>query len=97
MQNRLFVAQPTPRDDKARLPFIPKAVIDKKNAEMMEIDGKPKRKTERDLELEMGRNYYLDLKKHYLLPNCEEKYDIVPEIWEGHNIADFVDPQVIQV
>lgn len=25
-----------------------------------------------------------------MLKNDEEKYDVVPEIWEGHNIADFV-------
>lgn len=24
----------------------------------------------------------------------EEKYDKIPEIWEGHNIADFVDPNI---
>lgn len=25
-----------------------------------------------------------------MLKNDEEKYDVVPEIWEGHNICDFV-------
>lgn len=34
--------------------------------------------------------------EHYLLPE-EEKYDRVPEIWEGHNIADFVDPDILKV
>lgn len=33
---------------------------------------------------------YLLIVEHYLLKNDEEKYDVVPEIWEGHNIADFV-------
>lgn len=33
---------------------------------------------------------FLVLIEHYLLKNDEEKYDVVPEIWEGHNIADFV-------
>jgi len=35
----------------------------------------------------------LDLKKYYDLPD-KEKYDKIPEIWEGHNIADFVDPDI---
>ena len=29
--------------------------------------------------------------------NDEEKYDIVPEIWEGHNIADYIDEDILQV
>ncbi len=34
--------------------------------------------------------------ENYLLPD-EEKYDQIPEIWEGHNIADFIDPQLDEV
>lgn len=60
-------------------------------------EEQPKRKLERELELEQGRDYKLDLKKHYLLKNEEEKYDKIPEIWEGHNIADFIDPQIVEV
>lgn len=55
------------------------------------------RKLERELELELEDDYILDLKKHYMLKNEEEKYDVVPEIWEGHNLADFVDPDIQQV
>lgn len=51
-------------------------------------------KSERDLELELGDDYTLDLKKKFDLPE-EEKYDIAPELWLGHNIADFVDPNII--
>lgn len=32
----------------------------------------------------------MEFAEHYLLKNENEKYDIIPEIWEGHNIADFV-------
>lgn len=28
--------------------------------------------------------------EHYDLKNSDEKYDVVPEIWEGHNVLDFV-------
>jgi nucleolar GTP-binding protein len=38
----------------------------------------------------------LDLKKRYDLPNPDDKYDDIPEIWEGHNIADFVDTDILQ-
>lgn len=50
-------------------------------------------KTERDLELELGDDYTLDLKKKYDVPD-EEKYDVAPELWQGHNLADFVDPNI---
>ena len=35
--------------------------------------------------------------EHYDLKNPEEKNDIIPEIWEGHNIADFIDPDIEEV
>lgn len=57
---------------------------------------KRKKKLERDIEEEMGDDYILDLKKHYDLPD-EIKYDIIPEIWEGKNVADFIDPDIIKV
>ena len=55
-----------------------------------------KRKFERDIEEEMGDDYVLDLKKNYDLPEAY-KYDIIPEIWEGHNIADYIDPDIFEV
>lgn len=99
--SRLFVAYPEPRDDKVRAPYIPPAVLEKQQRKM-EVDlsdqrDKHTRKLERELELELGDKYVLDLKKHYLLKNDEEKYDVVPEIWEGHNVADFIDPNIVEV
>jgi nucleolar GTP-binding protein len=35
--------------------------------------------------------------EHYLLPNADEKYDVIPEIWQGKNIADFIDPDIMKV
>ena len=55
----------------------------------------PRYKTERELELEQGDDYILDLKKKYDLPE-DQKYDIVPETWQGHNIADFIDPDIME-
>merc|ERR1711983_346536 len=55
----------------------------------------PKRKTEREIELEQGDDYIVDLKKNYDLPE-DQKYDVIPETWQGHNIADFVDPDIME-
>jgi nucleolar GTP-binding protein len=90
--NRLHVAVPDKRDTKARPPCIPEAVLKKRQA--MDVD-QPKKKLEREIELEEGDDYFLDLKKNYDLKNEEEKYDIIPEIWEGKNVADFIDPDIL--
>jgi nucleolar GTP-binding protein len=58
-------------------------------------ESKPRRTLERDLELEMGDEYILDLRKTWDLKNDEEKYDSIPEIWNGHNVADFIDPEIM--
>ncbi|KAB0396228.1 hypothetical protein E2I00_014218 [Balaenoptera physalus] len=52
---------------------------------------------ERDIELEMGDDYILDLQKYWDIVNSSEKHDKIPEIWEGHNIADYIDPDIMQV
>ncbi|XP_014240594.1 nucleolar GTP-binding protein 1 [Cimex lectularius] len=106
--NRLHVAYPTQRDAKERPPFIPDSVWLKKlekakalqEKENMEKEGVTemevvKKKLERDLEVDLGDDYILDLKKNYDLPE-EYKYDIIPEIWEGHNIADYIDPDIFK-
>merc|ERR1719153_1554532 len=102
--NRLHVAEPVPRDNKERPAFIPEAALKKqrqKQEQKMEDDedmetSVPKRKTEREIELEEGDDYILDLKKNFDLPNPDEKYDIIPETWQGHNIADFIDPDIMK-
>merc|ERR550534_1968446 len=126
VMNRLTVAQPTPRDNVAREPFIPELArkkleakrrlirkkeykdrgVDDNDDEDDEEEGEggmegdemevEKKKTEREIELEMGDDYTLDLRKNWDLKNPEERYDAIPEIWNGHNIADFVDPEIFQ-
>uniref|UniRef100_A0AAR2JD78 Nucleolar GTP-binding protein 1 n=1 Tax=Pygocentrus nattereri TaxID=42514 RepID=A0AAR2JD78_PYGNA len=91
--NRLHLAMPTKRDNKERPPFIPEGAVIHRKA--MEIDA-PKRKLERDLEIELGDDYTLDLQKYWDLMNAEEKSDKIPEIWEGHNIADYIDPDIMK-
>ncbi|XP_050798206.1 GTP-binding protein 4 isoform X2 [Gopherus flavomarginatus] len=91
--NRLHLAVPGKRDNKERPPFIPEGAITRKKR--MEVDV-PKKKRERDLEVEMGDDYVLDLQKYWDLMNSSEKYDKIPEIWEGHNIADYIDPDIMR-
>jgi len=91
--NRLHVAVPAKRDTVERPPCIPQSVLDNRKA--METDKQTK-KTERDLELEMGDDYYLDLRKHWDIAKEEERYDKIPEIWQGHNVADFIDPEIME-
>ncbi|KAI6221450.1 Nucleolar GTP-binding protein 1 [Aphelenchoides fujianensis] len=82
--SRLFVAYPEPRDEKVRAAYVPPAVLEKRRSKMQVDLGAHRdertRKLERELELEMGDQYVLDLKKHYLLKNPEEKYDVTQKL-----------------
>merc|ERR1711936_853121 len=104
MGNRLNVAVPEARDNKARPAFIPEAALRKQKEKLEKSleEGEeemetslPKRKTEREIELEQGDEYIVDLKKNYDLPE-DQKYDVIPETWQGHNIADFIDPDIME-
>lgn len=89
--NRLHVAQPVPRDGKPRPPCIPESVLKKR--QIAEQRSNAKRKLEREIEEEMGDDYVLDLKKNYDIEG-DQKFDTIPEIWEGRNIADYIDPEI---
>lgn len=91
--NRFHVAIPKPRDQKERPPFIPQAVLEAKAKQAAE----KKRKTEKDLEDENGGAgvYSANLRKNYILANDEWKEDIMPEILDGHNVYDFIDPDIL--
>ncbi|KAH9277610.1 Nucleolar GTP-binding protein 1 [Echinococcus granulosus] len=106
--NRLYIARPKGilAD---RPPNIPETVLEKRRLKRaaeettaMEIDGDasaqpPTAKrpmTMRDRELAEGDDFYLNLRDHWLLKNPHERNDIIPEIVDGHNIADFFDPDI---
>ncbi|KAI9143635.1 putative NOG1-nucleolar G-protein required for 60S ribosomal subunit biogenesis [Paraphysoderma sedebokerense] len=95
--NKITVSQPKARDDRPRPAFIPPAVLERraKAASEMDTDDMQPKRLERDIEAENGGAgvYNVDLKKHYALPS-EFKYDVIPEIMDGKNIADFVDPDI---
>ncbi|KIJ29659.1 hypothetical protein M422DRAFT_268881 [Sphaerobolus stellatus SS14] len=57
-----------------------------------------RRRLEKDLEAEEGGAgvYNLDMRKKYLLAMDEWKYDKIPEIMEGKNVADFIDRDIAE-
>lgn len=92
--NRFHVAVPKPRDQKERPPCIPPAVLE---AKAKQAAAEEKRKTEKDLEEENGGAgvYSMNLRKHYILADDEWKEDNLPEILDGHNVYDFIDPDIL--
>ncbi|KAL6134925.1 hypothetical protein ACLB2K_067153 [Fragaria x ananassa] len=92
--NRFHVAMPKPRDHKERPVCIPQAVLEARAKQAAENEKRP---TEKDLENENGGAgvYSASLKKNYILAHDEWKEDIMPEILDGHNIFDFVDPDIL--
>ncbi|XWS65200.1 hypothetical protein CRYUN_Cryun05aG0072000 [Craigia yunnanensis] len=91
--NRFHVAIPKARDQKERPPCIPQAVLEAKAKQAAEEN----RKTEKDLEDENGGAgvYSANLRKNYILANDQWKEDIMPEILDGHNVYDFIDPDIL--
>ncbi|KDP22088.1 hypothetical protein JCGZ_25919 [Jatropha curcas] len=96
--NRFHVAMPKQRDQKERPPCIPPAVLEAKAKQAAEAAEREKRKTEKDLEDENGGAgvYAASLRKNYILANDEWKEDVLPEILDGHNVYDFIDPDILQ-
>ena len=104
--NRLHLAVPTPRDNIERPPFIPPGAKVKSTSALSAVDmdtgeddtsglSQPRKKLERDIELDMGEDYFLDLKKNYTIDESE-RYDDIPEIVDGKNIVDYIDPDIMK-
>ncbi|KAJ6554011.1 P-loop containing nucleoside triphosphate hydrolase protein [Mycena vulgaris] len=93
--NRIHVAQPKPRDERVRAPCIPEVVKERKKYDKNDPE---RRQLARDVELVEGGAgvYNINLKENYLLANPDWKMDIMPEIMDGKNIADFIDPDIAE-
>lgn len=54
------------------------------------------KETERDIQDRNGGAgiYSSDFRKHWQLENSDWNYDKIPEIYEGHNLIDFYDPEI---
>ncbi|KAK7521339.1 P-loop containing nucleoside triphosphate hydrolase protein [Phyllosticta citriasiana] len=88
---RIHVAQPM--DGITREAYIPDAV---KNKMKYDANDPNRKKLQRELEEENGGAgvYNINLKEQYLLDNDEWKNDKVPEIFNGKNVYDFIDPEI---
>lgn len=90
--NRLHVAEPKEVDPN-RKPAIPDAYFAKKD--------RPKDESVME-EAEEEKPWWeapfrsLDWKKPYNLEDDEWKFDVIPEIMDGKNIADFIDPEIME-
>ncbi|KAF3919293.1 hypothetical protein ABW21_db0200263 [Orbilia brochopaga] len=89
--NRIHVAKPI--GGVVREPFIPDAV---KNKVKYDVNDPNRRKLEKDIEAEEGGAgvYNINLKKNYLLENDDWKFDKIPEVFDGKNVYDFIDPDI---
>ncbi|KAJ5993952.1 Nucleolar GTP-binding protein 1 [Penicillium sp. IBT 35674x] len=87
---RIHVAQPM---GGVRETFIPEAVKDLKKYDKND-PNRPR--LERDLEEENGGAgvYSFDMQRDYTLANKDWNHDKIPEVWNGKNIYDFVDPDI---
>jgi nucleolar GTP-binding protein len=85
---------PTARDNKERKTCIPASVLELKQAKAEGVIL-PKRRTAKDEELEQGGPgvFSFDDRRLFQLPD-DWKYDVMPEIYNGKNVADFVDPEI---
>ncbi|KAJ2410685.1 Nucleolar GTP-binding protein 1 [Coemansia sp. RSA 2530] len=95
--NKLNVAQPGRRDTVERPACIPTAVLERRSRQDAAMaDGDDRPVLERDLEATNGGAgvYNIDLKKRYLLASDEWRHDVIPEIMNGKNVADFIDPDI---
>ncbi|XP_063723848.1 GTP-binding protein 4-like isoform X1 [Symsagittifera roscoffensis] len=88
--SRLHVAVPKKRDDKERPICIPEAVLNR------EVKMDTEKVLSKHKQVEEGADFKLDLRAEWIAVKPEERYDPIPEILNGHNVADFVDPNIKQ-
>lgn len=91
--NKIHVARPQARDDLDRAAHIPDAV---KELKKYDAEDPSRRKLARDIEAENGGAgvFNINLKDKYLLEDEEWKNDVMPEVLDGKNVYDFLDPDI---
>ncbi|ODV88739.1 hypothetical protein CANCADRAFT_128386 [Tortispora caseinolytica NRRL Y-17796] len=92
--NKIHLATPQPRDDKVREHYIPEGALELLHS--YDKSNEQRRKLARDIEEENGGAgvFSVNLKDKYILEDEEWKNDIMPEILDGKNVYDFIDPQI---
>lgn len=91
--NKIHVAKPSQRDDLDRPAFIPEGAKDLERYDPLDPE---RRKLARDIEEENGGAgvFNINLKDKYLLEDEEWKNDVMPEVLDGKNVYDFLDPDI---
>ncbi|PHH72242.1 hypothetical protein CDD82_6108 [Ophiocordyceps australis] len=88
---RIHVAQPM--GGQTSETFIPDGI---KSLKKYDKEDPARRQLARDVEVENGGAgvYNVDMRADYLLSSSQWKYDKIPEIFDGKNVFDFVDPDI---
>lgn len=91
VMTRIHVAQPM--GGATQETFIPEAV---KLMKKYDKEDPERRKLARDVEAENGGAgvFNVDLRADYILDNPEWKHDRIPEIYDGKNVYDYIDPDI---
>ena len=105
--NRLNVARPSAGGREVCIPASVLAARARKRAGKagqpeddgdvdMDASAPVRRKTQKEIMWERGGPgvYAMDYRDHHMLKKEEWKRDVMPEIMDGKNIADFVDPEI---
>ncbi|KAK1594380.1 nucleolar GTP-binding protein 1 [Colletotrichum navitas] len=87
---RIHVAQPGTAPLQT---FIPEGV---KNLKKYDREDPERRRLAKDIEADNGGAgvYSVDMRQDWLLKNPEWKHDKIPEVWNGQNVYDFIDPDI---
>lgn len=94
-RSRLHVTSVSARTD--RPPFLPPAIAQKQASSAgADADADMEEKLEKDRMEELGGAgvYSVDMWRKSLLEDDSWKYDVLPEIMDGHNVIDFIDPDI---
>ncbi|KAJ1622444.1 P-loop containing nucleoside triphosphate hydrolase protein [Pavlovales sp. CCMP2436] len=100
--NRIHVSEVRPRDARDRTTAIPESVRLVRERKAMEADSEGAvaaasgRKTLRDMQEDAGGAgvFSFPYQSYWDLKNEDWKFDVIPEIMDGKNIADFVDADI---
>lgn len=90
---KIHVARPQARDDVDRPAYIPESA---KSTERYDANDPERRLLAKDIEIENGGAgvYNINLKDKYMLEDDDWKNDVMPEVLDGKNVYDFLDPDI---
>lgn len=101
LNTKIYVARPTPRDNKDRPAFVPDIFVQEKLNNPLPEDTLEKKvdisEWKRKIDEKGGEGvFYVPDREHFILAEEEWRNDIAPEIMDGKNVFDFVDPDILR-